>query len=137
MTVLAIKPRNEELNIFLGPNDVWTATSRTLDGTSLVACGESPEDALAQLRHGVGDNLAPYTIGDLLEAIEIALSERDALPPYPMFAVLLERELGGIPNDKRPFGHWERWLTLARHALDVVRPTRRVTPGVASLASGR
>ena len=59
MTILAIKPRNDELDVYLGTDGVWSASSRLTDGTHVVACGASPEDALSQLRLGCGPKQAP------------------------------------------------------------------------------
>jgi len=118
MTILAIKPRNEELDVYLGTDDVWAASSRLTDGTHVVACGASPEDALSQLRRGCGPNLAPYSVLEYQEAVRIAMAERGNIPHYTTFAVLLERTLGRVKPEERPFGYWERWISLALHALE-------------------
>lgn len=119
MTILAIKPRNDELDVYLGTDGVWTASSRLTDGTQVLACGASPEDALLELRRGCGPNLAPYSILEYQEAVRIAMAEQPNIP-YTDFAVLLERTLGRVKPEERPFGYWERWIALALHVLETV-----------------
>lgn len=138
MTISPIKPRNDELNVYLGNDGVWAASSRMRDGTHVVACGASPEDALSQLRKGCGPNPAPYSVLEYQEAIRIAMAERGNLPHYTTFAVLLEQVLGGVKPEDRPYGYWERWISLALHALETVNfPTMQEAGGGAPASASK